>query len=38
MKYLKHYWVALDGTPATTSNPVEKRHPEAEVDGLGVKM
>ena len=38
MKYLKHYWIDMDGNPCTTNNPIEKRHPEAEVAGLGVKM
>jgi hypothetical protein len=38
MKYLKHYWISKDGSWATATNPVEKRHPEAEYAGLGVKV
>ncbi len=38
MKYLKHYWIAKSGEWATTSNPVEKRHPEAEYEGLDVNI
>lgn len=39
MKYLKHYWKDYhSGEWCTTSNPVEKRHPEAEYDGLDVQV
>ena len=38
MKYLKHYWISKDGSWATATNPIEKRHPEAEYAGLGVKV
>jgi hypothetical protein len=38
MKYLKHYWISKDGSWATATNPVEKRHPEADYPGLGVKI
>lgn len=38
MKYLKHYWISKDGSWATATNPIEKRHPEAEYPGLGVKI
>ena len=39
MKYLKHYWIAVHGGGwCTTENPVEKRHPEGEYPGLGVKI
>tara|TARA_B100001996_G_scaffold309151_1_gene250760 strand:- start:37 stop:420 length:384 start_codon:yes stop_codon:yes gene_type:complete len=39
-KYIKHYWKkASDGSWITTDGSVvEKRHPEAEYAGLGVKM
>ena len=39
MKYLKHYWIAVRGGGwCTTENPVEKRHPEAEYEGLDVQV
>tara|TARA_B100001094_G_C18066905_1_gene737926 strand:- start:352 stop:744 length:393 start_codon:yes stop_codon:yes gene_type:complete len=40
MKYLKHYWKKVsDGSWVTTDgNVVEKRHPESEFPGLGVKV
>jgi len=39
MKYLKHYWIAVHGGGwCTTENPVEKRHPEAEYEGLDVQV
>jgi len=39
MQYLKHYWININtGTYSSGSNPVEKRHPEAEFPGLGVKI
>ena len=39
MQYLKHYWIhAHSGTYCCEDNPVEKRHPEAEFPGLGVKI
>ena len=39
-KYIKHYWKkASDGSWITTDKTVvEKRHPEAEYAGLGVKI
>ena len=39
-KYIKHYWKkASDGSWVTTDGSVvEKRHPEAEYAGLGVKI
>ena len=39
MKYLKHYWISVvNGGYCCHDNPVEKRHPEAEFPGLGVKI
>ena len=39
MKYLKHYWIAVNGGGwCTTENPVEKRHPEGEYEGLDVQV
>jgi hypothetical protein len=39
MQYIKHYWINTNtGTYSSDSNPVEKRHPEAEFPGLGVKI
>ena len=39
MQYLKHYWININtGTYSSDSNPVEKRHPEAEFPGLDVKI
>jgi hypothetical protein len=39
MQYIKHYWIDTNtGTYSSDSNPVEKRHPEAEFPGLGVKI
>lgn len=39
MQYIKHYWININtGTYSSDSNPVEKRHPEAEFPGLGVKI
>ena len=38
MKYLKHYWISKDGSWATATNPVEKRHPEAQYAGLDVRV
>jgi hypothetical protein len=39
MQYIKHYWINVNtGTYSCGDNPVEKRHPEAEFPGLGVKI
>lgn len=39
MQYFKHYWININtGTYSSDNNPVEKRHPEAEFPGLGVKI
>ena len=39
MQYIKHYWINVNtGTYSCGDNPVERRHPEAEFPGLGVKI
>jgi len=40
MKYLKHYWKKVSDSSwvTTDGNVVEKRHPESEFPGLGVKV
>ncbi len=39
MKYLKHYWIDIKtGNYISDSNPIEKRHPEAEFPGLDVQI
>ena len=39
MKYLKHYWISTTtGQYLTTTNDVNKRHPEAEFHGLDVQV
>lgn len=39
MKYLKHYWISVvDGGYCCHENPIQKRHPEVEFPGLGVKI
>ena len=39
MKYLKHYWKSTtSGEYLTTTNTIDKRHPEAEFAGLDVQI
>jgi len=39
MQYIKHYWINTNtGNYSSDSNPVERRHPEKEFPGLGVKI
>ena len=39
MKYLKHYWISTTtGQYLTTTNDINKRHPESEFHGLDVQM
>ena len=39
MKYLKHYWMSTTtGQYLTTTNSLDKRHPESEFHGLDVQV
>ena len=39
MKYLKHYWKSTEtGDYLTTTNNIQRRHPEAEFAGLDVQI
>jgi hypothetical protein len=39
MQYIKHYWISTEtNTYCSENNCIQRRHPESEFPGLGVKI